>query len=288
MQPTYEKVPIGKGRPFIFWKRVEPAFPFSWHYHPEYELTLIQRGQGTRVVGDRVSDYGEGDLVLLGPNVPHTWSSRAIRGHRRHSNEAVVLQFTDNFFGPGMLDQADMAPLVRLLDRSRMGLRFTGRESVHAAELFASALELRGLSRLVRLMDVFVCLLPGNVAETLSTHTAGSMSASTTRTVDRIYQYLNDHCFEDIDLSIAAAHFNMTPSTFHRHLKRATGRSMTRLVNELRISHASTLLVRTDQTISEICYQCGYQNLSYFNRRFLELKAMTPRAYRTRFAGAAS
>jgi AraC-like DNA-binding protein len=291
MKPVLEKVALTPDRLYLFWVRSEASFPFMWHYHPEYELTLIERGGGTRVVGDRVEAYREGDLVLLGPNLPHTWSSARTpeSGRKRARNQAYVLQFSPSFFGESFLRQPEMARWATLLERSRRGLRFRGRSRDEAARLIRESHREIGLRRFARLLELFDVLAGAKNTVSLSTMASGeAMPRRKGAQIEHIFRYLNEHAMEALDLDVVAKQFHMAPSTLYRRLKRETGRSLTELVNELRISHACGLLAHGDARIAEICYQCGYQNLSYFNRRFRDSTGMTPREYRRRFLGEAA
>jgi len=291
MKPVFEKVALTPDRLYLFWVRSSERFPFMWHFHPEYELTLIERGSGTRVVGDRVEAYREGDLVLLGPNLPHTWSSTRTFDTRRKQvqNQAYVLQFSPRFFGESFLRQPEMARWAALLERSRRGLLFQGRSRDEAARLIRDSHREIGLRRFARLLELFDVLAGAKDTESLSTMASGDESPRRRGAqIERIFRYLHEHAMESLELDTVAKHFHMAPSTLYRRLKRETGRSLTELVNELRISHACGLLAHGDARIAEICYQCGYQNLSYFNRRFRDSTGMTPREYRRRFLGEAA
>ena len=275
-----------EGQFFQLWVRAEPAFAFQLHFHPEYELTLITRGRGTRVVGDHVGDYAEGDLILLGPELPHTWSSVRAAGRRRGGggNEAFVLQFKPALFGPDLLKQPDLARLANLLKKARRGLRFQGATRSQAAQLLRACHAATGLRRFVKLFELFELLADSRETQVLASKAPGyaGMLGKDGR-MEQLYEYLHAHCVEPVGLESVARHFNLSPSTLHRQLRKATGRSLTELVNELRISQACNLLAHTELRIAEVCYQCGYQNLSYFNRRFLALKQLTPREYRRKF-----
>ncbi|HMP77283.1 MAG TPA: AraC family transcriptional regulator [Kiritimatiellia bacterium] len=291
MQPVLEKVPLTPDRLYLFWVRSEARFPFKWHFHPEYELTLIVRGRGTRVVGDRVEAYREGDLVLLGPNLPHTWSSArtSASGKGRAWNQAYILQFSAALFGESFLRQPEMARLAALLDKSRRGLQFKGRSRDEAVRLIRESHRENGLRRFARLLELFDVLAGAKNAVSLSTVAAGESSPRRRGTpIERIFRYIHERAMEQLGLDAVAKQFHMAPSTLHRRLKRETGRSLTELVNELRISHACGLLAHGDARIADICYQSGYQNLSYFNRRFRESTGMTPREYRRRILGEAA
>ncbi len=287
MQPAYEKVTLGAGRTHRLWVRSEPRFEFNWHLHPEFELTLITRGRGMRVVGDHVADYEAGDLVLLGPDVPHTWASRAgaPRGGRR-ANEALVLHFTPDLFGAHALREPEHARLARLLERAPRGVWVRAGSATRAAVLMREAYACEGLRRTARLLEVFDLLSRCRGVVLLSSGPPGrGASGVIRRRADAIFQHINERCLEPLSIASVARQFGLSISTVHRLLRRATGRSFTRLVNDLRIGHACDLLARTEQRVIEICYRSGFQNLSHFNRIFLNLKKCTPRAYRAAMTG---
>ncbi len=290
MQPVLEKVPLTQERLYLFWVRSEARFPFAWHFHPEYELTLILRGRGTRVVGDRVEAYREGDLVLLGPNLPHTWSSAKTSdsGRGQARNQAFILQFSPALFGESFLRQPETGRWAALLERSRRGIQFQGRAREEAERLIRDSHREIGLRRYARFLELFDVLAGAKKTVPLSTVAAGeALPQRKDAQIERIFRYLHEHAMESLELNDVAMRFHMAPSTLYRRLKRETGRSLTELVNELRISHACGLLAHGDARIAEICFQCGYQNLSYFNRRFRDSTGMTPREYRRRILGEA-
>ena len=123
MRAHFEKVSSGSASLLAF-DRIDLEFPFYWHYHPEFELTLIVNSHGQRLVGDGIADYGPGDLVLLGPNLPHSWRSGPVKLPREQWHRAVVIQFRENFLGEEFFRLAEMEPIVRLLKRSAAGLSF--------------------------------------------------------------------------------------------------------------------------------------------------------------------
>src|SRR5438552_12475625 len=151
MKARNEKVSPGGGASFICRRRIDPRFGFYWHFHPEIELTYIVRSRGRRFVGDSIEPYDDGDLVLLGPNLPHTWDSDPRRAGRQ---EAVFCQFSQSFLGPDFLRAPELAPVRRLLDRSAHGLRFSGKTQKAAARRMRGMARLQGLSRLAALLEV--------------------------------------------------------------------------------------------------------------------------------------
>src|SRR5262245_12525190 len=146
MKAQFEKVPQ-VNKPFYIKKRVDPKFEFLWHFHPEYELTLILKSQGRRCVGDNIGNYGAGDLVLLGPNLPHSWCSEAGYGGPAFE-EALVLQFAETFFDPGFLAEPEMTHVKRLLERAAQGILFIGQTGETASRRLLELFNLKGLPQL--------------------------------------------------------------------------------------------------------------------------------------------
>src|SRR6516162_360079 len=149
MKARIERVSAGPAASFVCRRRVDARFGFAWHFHPELELTLIVRSRGRRFVGDSIEPYEDGDLVLLGPNLPHTWHSDAGRQGR---HEAVFCQFSPDFLGRAFLESPELAGVGRLLERSARGLRFGGRTQKAVARRMEGLDRLEGLPRLAALM----------------------------------------------------------------------------------------------------------------------------------------
>jgi hypothetical protein len=151
MQARLERVSPGIAASFLCRRRREPRFGFVWHFHPEFELTYIVRSRGKRFVGDSIADYGDGDLVLLGANLPHTWDSEPRRGG---PDLAVFCQFSGSFLGAGFFGAPELVPIRRLLERSSQGLHFTGRTQREVGRRMEGMDSLRGPARLLSLLEI--------------------------------------------------------------------------------------------------------------------------------------
>jgi AraC-like DNA-binding protein len=256
--------------------RREPAFPFTWHYHHEYELTLITGGDGTRFVGDSIEDYQPGDLTLIGPDLPHTYASTP--GERGH--EAVVVQFRSDFLGAGLFARPEFAAVAALLERSARGLRFEDAEPLN--ELLCLPPAERTLSLLGTL--VRIAASPG-ARPLASAHYRPALNLAAGERIDAVMRLLHDRYAEPLPLAAIAAAAHMAPAAVSRFFRRTTGATITGYLNALRVNAACRLLVDTDRRIADIAAECGYHNLSHFNRRFRALKRTSPRDYRARFRG---
>lgn len=284
MRTHFEKVPSGNSSFFTF-ERVDLEFPFYWHYHPEFELTLILEGQGQRLVGDGIADYGPGDLVLLGPNLPHSWRSGLVRLSAGGCQRAIVVQFRENFLGEEFFRLKEMEQIVRLLKRSASGLAFghtkTGRAVAQRLAKFPS---LSPAYRVINLLNILLDLSCEEGAEVLSTERVRAMCRiEDQQRVETICSYMNKHFGEAIDFAVLSNKVHMDQASLCRFFKRATGRTMTAYVNELRVGAAAQLLTNTDLSILDICFKVGFGNYANFNRRFKRIKGYGPRTLRQQF-----
>jgi len=281
MKANVERVSTGGGASFICRRRTDPRFGFYWHVHPEIELTHIVRSHGRRFVGDSIEPYEDGDLVLVGANLPHTWDSDP---RRRGPHDAVFCQFSPSFLGSDFLRAPEMAAVRRLLDRAARGLRFTGRTQKAVSRRMDGMERLQGLGRLAALLEVLHVLAGSRDVRPLSSRPFATFSRrEDADRIDRVCKFLNERCTGRISLAEAAAAAHLSIPAFSRFFRRRTGRTLVAYLNELRTGLACRELIESDHPISDIAFDSGFNNLSNFNRKFLELKRMSPREFRRHF-----
>jgi AraC-like DNA-binding protein len=285
MKPHFEKLVSGPSS-FSANVRNDPSFPFYWHYHPEYELTLIVESRGQRLVGDGIADYGPGDLVLLGPNVPHSWRSGPMKSEPVSAHRAVVLQFRHDFLGDQFFELKEMGSVGRLLRHSSNGLAFTHTETGRkVAEDVARLPSLTPAKRLALLLSVLADLASEGDAQVLSTLKVKPIGRVVDQQrIDAICRYLNEHFEEEIEFNSISDRFHMDQASLCRFFKRATGRTMTAYLNELRVGAAAQLLIETDLSVLDIGFRAGFGNYSNFNRQFKRIKGFGPRTLRHHFS----
>jgi len=287
MRAQYEKVPR-LDRTFFAYRRVDQHFPFSWHYHPEFELTAIESGFGQRFVGDSIEDYGPGDLVLLGPNLPHTWKSQSAATSASDEHKAVVVQFRAEHLGAGLLDLSEMEPLKRLLARSACGLRFQPEEDQPSiSEEMSSLITLQPARRTVKLISILLTLSEAPNPLAISKGLVRPLCRiQDEERMNKICRLLNSSLERGIDYALLSKKVGMDQSALARFFKRASGRTMTEYVNESRISNAVRLITDTNLSTLDIAMQVGFGNYSNFCRQFKKLRGMSPNAYRKVLLGA--
>jgi AraC-like DNA-binding protein len=285
MKPNFEKVVAGQSS-FMAFERNDPEFPFYWHYHPEFELTLILDSHGQRLVGDGIADYGPGDLALMGPNLPHSYRSGPVRSHENEIHRAIVIQFREDFIGPRFFELKEIEPVARLLRNSSNGLAFghtvTGRR---VAEYLAELPSVSPAKRLVLLLTALVDLAGERDAQVLSSSRIRPICRpAEQQRIEAICAYLNENFQEEVELTDLSKRFHMEQASLCRFFKRATGRTMTAYLNELRVGAAAQLLLDTDESVLEIAFRCGFGNYSNFNRQFKRIKGIGPRTLRRQFS----
>lgn len=286
MKPRYEQPGHTGETTFTCYVRRARSYEFVWHYHREYELTLITEGTGTRYVGTTIEHYEPGDLVLLGPDLPHTYASSGEGADTADSSEAVVTQFRHEFLGADFFALPQFRSVDQLLARSVRGLRF-GRPTDGSTEdvraLLTRVPGLPAAAQTVALLDVLQRLATDATATPMAGHGhAPASAAAMSERIDTVCRYLQRAHTEPAPLRLAdvAALAHMSPTSFSRFFSRAMGRTLTDYVNQLRVDTACALLVSTDLPVIEVAARSGYRNLSNFNRRFRELKGLRPTQYR--------
>lgn len=278
---SFEKVVPGTGRSFVFREFDLPRFESSWHFHPEIELTLILEGTGRRFVGDHIEDYGPGDMVLVGPELPHYWHSECDRKGGPERARSLVFQFLPGFPGPEFMALPEMEGVNRLLNAAGRGLQFSNRTRDRVEDIMRGMEDRTAAGQLLALLEVLNILSGSTDVRVLS---SGGFSPRVDTTavarITRSQEYILEHLTESVRLEEVAEHVSMSPSAFSRYFKKMMGHTFSHFVNELRIGQACRALLETERPIGEIAFECGYNNLSNFNRRFAELRGVTPRRFR--------
>ncbi|MBL9217021.1 MAG: AraC family transcriptional regulator [Opitutaceae bacterium] len=276
MQARFEKIPPGQDRSFHLAERRVPRFDAPWHFHQEFELTLIVESQGWRFVGDSIERFSGGDLVLLGPNLPHFWRNEG----RTPCAHSIVIQFRADWLGPAFWDAPEMRRARRLLARAGRGLVFRGRNAAVATARLRALRGRRGLGALLEVIALLDLLAGASARELASAAYTPSLNLRAEARLARVYAFLIRHFSEPLTLPQIARVAAMTPAAFSRYFKRATGRNVSVFLTELRIDQAMRLLSETERTVAEIAAEAGFTTLSSFNRRFRERLKCAPRDYR--------
>ncbi len=269
------------------YKRIRtPAFTFNWHCHREFEIMFMLGSEGKFFIGDRVSYYRKNALFLLGSNLPHTWHAAEGRLGQGVPHQAILVQFAENFGGLNSREAPELRNVSRLLQLAMQGVQFAGRTRAAAGRLLEQMEHLDGVQRFVQLillLDLLSKASPDEMQLLSNIEVSHRLQPRQQSRIDRVCKFLNEHYQKKLCLEDAARVANMSPTAFSRFFKRSTGRTFVQYVNQLRIGRACKLLIESDHSIAEICYEAGFHNISNFNRRFFECHNMSPLQYRKEF-----
>ncbi|WP_210520271.1 AraC family transcriptional regulator [Hymenobacter terricola] len=247
-----------------------------WHYHPEYELVYIPRGSGRRHIGQHVSPYSGGELVFIGPNLPHLSFSYEQEG----DFEQIVLQMREDFLGAQFLQKPELAAVQQLFLRSRQGLTFGRRTRTAAGAALVRMLTQPAPTRLLTLLQVLYQLAEApDVTELHADLGLSALQARDQQRLQQAYGHIEQHYTEPITVQQMADLTFLTVPAFCRYFKRMTGQTLTGLLQEYRISQARLLLLQ-GRPVTEVSLATGFNNLSHFNRTFRRLTGQSPSEYR--------
>lgn len=279
MIPKLLKVEKPDSAPFAVNKYVyEDKFPAIWHFHDEYELTLILESHGTRMVGDHISQFKEGDMVFIGKNLPHTWRNDGARHYEKA--QALVLHFLEDIWGDTFFKKPDLRHIHSFLSRSHRGIRVVGKTRDKVAALLTDLEVAKGVQRIIGLLSVLDILSESDELVDLSSESfVHSMEEPGSNRLRKVYEYIMNNFQADISLISVAEVAHMSPSAFSRYFKSRIRKPFRQFVIELRVGYACKLLTSEDVTVSDVCYQSGFQNLSNFNQQFKKIAGLTPKQY---------
>lgn len=279
--PSYELMDDHAGLSIIYRQHGFPCPLVRWHFHKEYELHLITASSGKVFIGDYIGNFTPGSLFLTGPNLPHNWISQ-LDDCEHFPERDMLVNFTDTLFDPSSLAFAELKSLTPLLERARYGIEFKDRSLIaRATVLMEQIAASQGISRIGYFLILMEALANADNYLLLSAASAVDLAdESNVERTNRAVDYIFAHYGRELSLEEVAAHLNMRPTYFSRVFKQSTGRSFVEFVNRLRISKSCELLADGRKPVTEVCFESGFSNISNFNRRFQQLKGMTPSYYR--------
>ena len=267
----------------------EQKLGVPWHFHPEYQLTLVLRGSGQRIVGDSIAPVQPGDLTLLGPNVPHFWDVEGPRGARKakagsqhtRSVDAIVVQFRAEFLGREFWGDPETAAVVSMLHASTRGLTFSAAARKRAAPDVRRLPQLSGLQRLLGLIAVLDGLaIKGRSSPICSADYAPKLDVDDRDRLAPVLRRIHEQLAEPVRRHELAALAGVSERSFSRYFRRKMGKTLPQFVNELRVGRARRLLTETGLTVTRIAQECGFHNLSNFNSQFRMIAGDTPQRFR--------
>jgi AraC-like DNA-binding protein len=284
MPGFFEKIPLYSKATYIIREYTVAQLDYPKHYHPEYELIYISKGKGKRIVGDNISEFHAGDLVLIGPELPHHWINSDYNKTRTKIRQ-VITQFHSHLLGSEFTERIECADINDLLKRSSHGISFNQKVALKVGKLLECMLKTNDrFEGLLFLLQILHILSHTSSYKLLSSKTFSNKSPEKPADkIEPIYQYIIDHHTTGFTMKTLADKFCMSISAMSHFIRKKTGKNLTELLLELKINSACKMLVESNVPVSAICFDCGFNNLSYFNRKFKEAKNITPLAFRKLF-----
>ena len=249
----------------------------SWHYHPEIELVYINGGAGKRQIGSHMSYFNDGDLILIGKNLPHFGFTDRFTGNKKET----LVQFKEDFLGPQFFEIPEMELLKNLFTLAEQGLAFHGDTKTRIGYAMENLGKLDDFKRLLSILDILHELSQSAEVQILNAEKfAISTEVSEQNRINKIFNYVKNNFHQPIPLETVSSLSGMTEPSFCRYFKKTTSKTFTQFVNEYRLVHASKLLAEKQMAISDIAFEAGFQNVSHFTRLFKQFTGMSPSAYR--------
>ncbi|NJX14125.1 AraC family transcriptional regulator [Tamlana crocina] len=278
-KPTLKKISPSFGSSLFVKQHVESVDRNSayWHFHPELELIYINKGQGKTHIGNHLSYFNNSQLILIGSNLPHNGFTDRLTA----TGTETTIQFKSNFLGDDFLNVPEMANIVALFERAKKGIRFKVETKKKIGPKIEKLLEHDGLKRVLKFLEILNYLSKTDDYTLLNADGfAFEAEAQDSSKIDVIFKYVNKNFQNHISLDEIADEVSMTVPAFCRYFKKSTGKTFTQLVNEYRVVHATKLLNESQMSIADICYECGFNNFSHFNKQFNEITGKSASNYR--------
>ncbi len=281
MEFVFEKIFVPDRHSFIS-RKLPLQSKARIHSHKNFELNFITSGAGRRIVGDHISGFESGDLVLLAPNLPHCWE---LLDHEEGIDPScIVTHFSENIINSDFFKMPELEDLVKLLKQGNRGIRFKIKNNTEIKNILEKMSESEGLDYYIEFLKIFNLLIKVEDREELSNPSnESSVFSKNLEKINKVYKYVFENIHEGINLEEAATVLNMAPSSFCRFFKKKTNVTFMEYVKSVRVGIAAKLLAETDKQITHICFESGYNNLANFNHYFKDLMGKTPSDYRKSF-----
>ncbi|SMD03465.1 AraC family transcriptional regulator [Pedobacter nyackensis] len=287
MKPHFHKIPSTLQSSFSIRHDIKSDFGNIWHYHPELELHYVIKGEGVRFIGDNISNFTPGEMILVGENLPHTWRCKDeyFQNNPDLNVEAMVIQFLPDCLGSYLLSLPEAYLIPKLFEKAKSGMVINGQAKDKLAELMSSSIEATHLDRIIILLSILKTLAETDEYSTIVTgkSTFYQSNESETLRINKICNYTMTNYKNDITLEEIASLSNLSITSFCRYFKLMTKKTYYDFLIEIRVSHACRFLIENKLPTEMICFDCGFNNVSNFYRHFKKVTGMTPLDYKRKY-----
>lgn len=279
-KPTLEKVSPGFGNSILVkqhTEKVENNYA-HWHFHPEVELVYVNKGKGKRHIGNHLSYFNNSQLIFIGANLPHHGFTDRLTA----DGAETIVQFKPDFLGDTFYNIPETSAITALFERAKKGILFKPDTKKVVGPKIESLLDYTGFERLLKLLEVLYDLAKAEDYTLLNVDGfAFETEPQDSAKIDIIFNHINTNFYRQITLDEISDKVSMTVPAFCRYFKKSTGKTFTKLVNEYRVVHATKLLMESQSSITDICYECGFNNFAHFNKLFKEFTGKSASKYRS-------
>lgn len=282
----HEQVLIPGGSPIRVKWNDYPHFTYPWHFHSEIEIVYVVKSYGMRFVADSLERFKDGDLVMVGSQVPHYWKNddEFHQGSPNLKVNALVIQFSADFMDRSISSYPEFSHIRDLFSRAGFGIHYSAAFTRSITTQLLKLVKIEGFERFMLLLNILDAMARTKESRLLATpdFKQNPLNVNDQR-LNKILNYLNLNYTGKISLVQLARQFGMNASAFSRYFKEKTGKTLVQYVNEIRVKYACKLLQNKNDSISRVCFECGFNNISNFNRFFKSVMKMTPKAYVQQF-----
>ncbi|MEO6520652.1 MAG: AraC family transcriptional regulator [Mucilaginibacter sp.] len=286
MKPQLLKVATGLAQSFSVRHDLIPFFNNKWHYHTEVELISLEKGTGTQFVGDNIRSFSDGDVVLIGANLPHYWrfDDHYFVEDSKSAADVIVAHFNENFWGVQFLLLPENAMIKNILDKAKRGIQIIGNTRARVAEMMQQMLKAESFKRMVILLEILELIAGSSEVHFLSSSSfLPNLEDAENERINAIYEYSLSNFTNKISLDEIATIACISPNSFCRYFKTHTGKTYSGFLLECKIGLSCKLLIQDKLSIQQICYESGFNNFASFHKYFKKLTGKTPLAYQKEF-----
>jgi AraC-like DNA-binding protein len=287
MKPHFLKVAVKPQNSFSIRHDILPTFRGIWHYHPELELHYVIKGEGVRFIGDNISNFSAGEVLLLGENLPHCWRCKEeyFQQDSGLNVEVIVIHFLPDCLGRYLLNLPEAYLLPKLFEKAKSGIIVNGEARNKLTALMRQAVDATNLDRVIVLLSILKVLAENEEYDsiTLAHNEFHQSNESDTIRLNKVCSYTLANYKKEIGLQEIAAIGNLSVTSFCRYFKLMTKKTYSDFLTEIRISHACRFLIEDKLPTEVLCFECGFNNVSNFYRHFKKVTDMTPLEYKRKY-----
>ena len=280
MQPKLEKIPLTHVSSISAKREI---MPFIDYYHPEYEIMFMEKSYGIRFMGNHIGNFNDGDLLFMSSNLPHRWKNDQdfYKGNKELLVDVYVIHFLEDALKEGFFDLPEFAHIKKMFVLGRQGILIKGKDCTVISSLIKEVVYSEGIERIMLFIKTLDLIARAKDIELLSSPGyVSTVNLLDTERINKVINYITDHYAAEINIEDVASLANLSVSSFCRYFKSRTRKTFSEFLNEVRILNACKALMTSDNTITQICYRNGYNNISHFNRQFKIITGVTAKEYK--------